>query len=108
MKNISELLLRRGTSFYKFGRIAIKFFLTIGAGLLAFIMMFADGYQLAYLAISGYYEFVNFLMVLAYLGILVGMIGMFLYFWGLHYLGLGQISKNTETPAVKNDELPEL
>ncbi len=108
MKNISELLLRKGTSFYKFGRIAIKFFLTIGAGLLAFIMMFADGYQLAYLAISGYYEFVNFLMVLAYLGIFVGMIGMFLYFLGLHYLGLGQISKNTEIPAVKNDELPEL
>jgi len=96
MKNISELLLERGTSFYEFGRSAIKFCFPIGVVIITLIMMFGDGYQLDYLAIDGYYGFVNFLMVLGYISLTVGSIGVLFYDLGLHYLGLGQIAKNTD------------
>lgn len=50
--------------------------------------------RLVYLAISGDYGFVNFLMMIGYLGILVGIIRISFYFIGLHYIWLGQIADN--------------
>lgn len=112
MQNISELLLARGTKFYNFGRMAIKYFLLGGIALAAVILLISQigwGYWgLDYLVLGGSFGVVNFLMVIAYIGILVGLIGLTLYFAGLHYMGLGQIAKNTETKTVVPDELPEL
>ena len=108
MKKVSELLLCQGTGFYRLGRITIKWFLTIGLGIIALIMLFAGDYRLGYLALNGHYAIVNILMVLGYLGTLIGLIGVSFYFIGLHYMGLGQIAKNTEEKAVESDELPEL
>ena len=111
MENVAELMFEKGTSFYKVGRIAIKWFLTIGVGLVALIMLFAGEYRVAYLALNGYYAFVTFLMVLGYIGTLVGLIGVPLYFLGLHFMGLGQIAKNTDnfnSDKTVCEELPEL
>lgn len=41
------------------------------------------------------YAFVNVLVVLSYIGIIAGLVGVKLYFWGMHYIGLGQTACNT-------------
>lgn len=112
MKSVSELLLNKGNSLYSEGKMLIKIFL-ISLAVFALILLItlmgwgADSILLSLTVTTGY-GFVNFLIVVAYLGILVGAVGFPLYFYGLHYMGLGQIAKNTEAPVVKRDELPEL
>ena len=112
MTNVSELLLDKGNSFYKKGKMLIKIF-RISLALFALILLIAlmgwGGYGLIrVLTFITSYPFVNFLTVVAYLGILIGLVGIPFYFLGLHYMGLGQIGKNTEKKEVISDELPEL
>lgn len=112
MTNVSELLLEKGNSFYKKGKMLIKIFL-ISLALFALILLIAlmdwgSRYGLILVLTFTSYPFVNFLTVVAYLGILIGLVGIPFYFLGLHYMGLGQIGKNTEKKEVISDELPEL
>ena len=112
MTNVSELLLEKGNSFYKKGKMLIKIFL-ISLALFALILLIAlmdwgSCYGLTLVLTFTSYPFVNFLTVVAYLGILIGLVGIPFYFLGLHYMGLGQIGKNTEKKEVISDELPEL
>lgn len=111
MKSVSELLLNKGNSLYSKGKMLIKIFL-ISLALFALILLIAlmgwGGSGLIWVLTFTSYPFVNFLTVVAYLGILIGLVGIPFYFLGLHYMGLGQIGKNTEKKEVISDELPEL
>ena len=66
--------------------------------LIAIASLIMGGSVIPYLlfAAEGSYKFVNFLDAVAYLGIVVGLIGIPLYFLGLIYVGLGQIAENTK------------
>lgn len=100
MNNVADLVLKKGEKFYRLGRTLVK---VLGISLAVFLLILL-------IAILGWgsivipyvflvnvdYAFVNFLIGLSYLGIVVGLIGVPFYFWGLHYMGLGQIAKNTE------------
>lgn len=95
MKNIPALLLEKGTSFYNFGSKTIRYFLIPGLFIIFFVLLGAgEGWRIDYLLIDGRYGFVNFLMALGYIGLIVGSVGLALYFLGLHYLGLGEISQS--------------
>ncbi|MGN0785251.1 MAG: hypothetical protein ACI4MR_06240 [Candidatus Aphodomorpha sp.] len=112
MENVSKLLLKKGKSFYKKGRPLIVLF-WIGFALVVLIPLisfigYGSSIAIGYLSLCGPIDFVNFLMGVGYLGILAGLIGFPLYFFGLHYMGLGQIAKNTETHIVNDSDLPEL
>lgn len=115
MTNVSDFVLNKGKSFYSKGKFMMKWLLLGGLALMVLIMLISQigwGYWgQDYLIISGTYGFVNFLMVIAYLGILIGLIGIPFYFIGLHYMGLGQIAKNTDnfnSEKSVSEELPEL
>ena len=100
MKNVSDLVLRKGQQFYGIGKTAAKI-LGISAGVLALILFIGllgwGAISLLYiLSLHSDFSFVNFLTGLSYFGILVGVIGVPFYFMGLHFLGLGQIAKNTD------------
>lgn len=113
MKNISKLLLGKGYSFYNKGKILIKI---LGISVAAFVLiilvaLIGFGGLGGVLYFDSEYGFANVLIAISYLGILVGLIGIPFYFIGLHYLGLGQISKNTDNLSrqeIPKDELPEL
>ena len=115
MKNISKLLLKKGNSYYRKGRILIKIFLISLAVFVLIQLVNIIGWGASNIVLTltatSIYGFVNILIIVAYLGILVGLIGVPFYFIGLHYLGLGQISKNTDNLSrqeIPKDELPEL
>lgn len=100
MTNVSELLLQKGNSFYEKGKTLIKIFLISLAVFALILLITLIGWGassiLLSLTVTTIYGFVNFLIVVAYLGILIGLIGIPFYFLGLHYMGLGQIAKNTD------------
>lgn len=101
MDNISALLLEKGTRLHKRGNLLIKISLVsiivivivcIGA-----LVMDGPEWMINCLAIKSAYGIVNLLMILAYFGVIIGGVaGGFLYYFGLHFMGLGQIVKNTE------------
>ena len=100
MKNVSDLVLRKGQQFYGIGKTAAKI-LGISAGVLAlilFIGLLGWGARSPFYVLSLHsgFSFVDFLTGLSYLGIFVGIIGVPFYFIGLNYMGLGQIAKNTD------------
>ncbi len=101
MVTISSLLYEKGTAFYYWGKFAIKGFLPAGFGLIALIQIISllgwGYFTPEYFILEGTYGFVIFLMVLAYLAILIGLTGINFYFLGLHYMGLAQIAKNAES-----------
>lgn len=101
MENISTLLSEKGTRFYKNGKLLLKISLVsvIVVIVVCIGALMMDGLEWAIncLAIRSAYGVVNLLMVLTYLGIIIGGIGgSSMYYWGLHFMGLGQIAKNTE------------
>lgn len=105
MNYIADFLLEKGNSFYNKGRLLIKILL-ISLAIFALVLLIAfigyGGIGVAYcLSLVSYYAIVNLLMGVTYVGILVGLVGIPLYFCGLHYLGLGQIAKNTQSPNQK-------
>ena len=106
MNNVSELVLKKGEKFYKVGRILVKV-LGISAAIFVLILLIAIlGWGMRIipyvLGVNVDYDFVNMLIGLSYLGILVGLIGVPFYFLGLHYMGLGQIAKNTDNLNLNN------
>ncbi len=116
MENVAELMFEKGTSFYNKGKTLLKILGISFAVFVLILLIAAIGWggftsSLYCLAIATGYGFVDFLIVVAYLGILIGLVGVPLYFLGLHYLGLGQIAKNTEnfnSERTVSEELPEL
>ena len=111
---VTNLLHERGERYYTKGHFLTRYFLLPGAALLGTILLVAllgwgSKGLLACLLIgnSPDYALVNFLMILAYLAILIGSIGFSLCFKGLHLLGLAQIAENT-APTKSGDTLPKL
>ncbi len=49
------------------------------------------------------YGFVNFLTVVSYIGIFIGIIGIPIFFLGLYYMGIGQIAVNTDKEDVEEN-----
>ena len=102
MENVSELLLEKGKGMCKLSK-KLLICAAIGLGLLLIVWMECarqgvSDYFPRYLALQGYdeYAFVNVVVFLAYLGILAGFGALPCYLYGLHFMGLGQIAKNTE------------
>ncbi len=100
MNYVPELVLEKGEKFYRLGGNLIKV-LWIDLAIFLSILLIAIlgwGIEAAPYVLSAHveYGFVNILVVLTYLGVLVGLVGVPFYFWGLHYMVLGQIAKNTE------------
>ena len=95
-------VLKKGLTFEKVGKILI-FCLLGGIGLLILITLITlamggdvdDIMRSLFFGQYGMYWFVNFFDAIAYLAILVGCFGIPLYFFGLVYVGLGQIAENT-------------
>lgn len=109
---VTDLLHKRGEHFYNLGSILCSYLLLPGALLFTAIQLIAllgwgsKGF-IACLILASDNGFVSLLSVLSYFAITVGLVGVALYFNGLHLLGLAQIAKNT-TPAPSPDALPEL
>ena len=100
MENVSELLLKKGKSMCGLSK-KLLICAAIGLGLLLIVWMVCaiqGAYFTEYLALQGYdeYAFVNVIVFLAYLGVLAGFGALPCYLYGLHFMGLGQIAKNTE------------
>ena len=102
MNRGTELLLK-GERYEKIGKILLYVFLG-GIGLLILVMIGialsgAPEYIPLYLALGVYsssYEFVRFLVILAYLAVVVGSFWVPFFFMGPVYQGLGKIVDNTE------------
>lgn len=101
MKN-STLLLKKGEKFYSLGKVLCKiWFGSIALLILTLVIAAliegpeAIGDCLTF-SIHKSYAYVNVIMVLAYLGFLVGAAGPVMYFNGLKFIGLGQIAENTD------------
>lgn len=100
MENVSELLLEKGKGMCKLSK-KLLICAAIGFALLLIVWLgcaIEGGYFSEYLALQGYdeYAFVNVVVLVAYLGILAGFGALPCYLYGLHFMGLGQIAKNTE------------
>lgn len=98
--DISKTLLEKGAKFYKVGGVLIKVLLA-SLALFALIMIigiigWGTGSCLYILTVYTRYTFVDILIVISYLGIVAGLVGLPFFFFGLHYMGLGQIAINTE------------
>ena len=93
MKN-SEMLIKEGHALLKLSKIAEKCFI-------AFIILFlptalcCGKYLPGYLALSGAYPIVNLLMCACYALLLICSFWLPLYFFGMIFIGLGQIAENT-------------
>ena len=92
--NIGELLISKGEKFYSLGKKGIIALLA-GIGLDALICVLS-------LIIEGRVYFLSGMEITvigSIVSILLAVVGLFLmpfFFFGLHYLGLGKICKNTE------------
>ena len=104
----------QGQTFYLVGKVGI--FCGVCAIVLIVLMGFislatgADFLSPMIFDIDDAYAFAYPFVVLAYIGFLFGVLGVYFYFYGLHLFGLGRIAVNTEkeTNATTNNELPEL
>ena len=110
----SSKLEATGQAFYIFGKIGMfsgvcGIALTILMGLIS-VATGADFFSPMIYDISMDYAFAFPFIWLADLGLLLGVLGVPSYFYGLHLFGHGRIAVNTEkeTNLVANDELPEL
>lgn len=115
MNNVSDLLLKKGEEFYNVGRTLLKVLgISIVSLTLIYLIALIGWGSKGILSVLTFtsYTFVNFLTIVSYLGILIGLGGISSYHLGLHYMGLGQIAKNTKNLIVNreasSDELPEL
>lgn len=110
-KLTSEKVEKKGQVFYQRG----KLFMLIGFygfSLLALICVIAllaydvEGLLLV-LALRPYdYEFLIPIIVLCYIAIGLGDIGIFLYFRGIHFFALGRIAVNTEQSGASKQMSP--
>lgn len=96
MDGISNRLLERGAKLYEGGIVMIKTCLIAGLVLLVITLVTTGEDVGEALTLRAYSTFTNILVAAAYLAILASLFGIRLYLLGLHYLGLGQIAKNTE------------
>ena len=91
---VSDMLLYTGERFYKKGKLGIKLLI---AGLIIGIL-FLVGQLLFTGEVYFFYEslaITKIIWVVSFALTGVGLPLTPLYFWGLHYMGLGQIAKNT-------------
>ena len=100
VKDIPDLLLRKGLEFYRFGKnmfLVLAISMVTFTTLIVFIEITADYSRKLYdcLALHSSSFLINLLFLLSYGGILLGIVGAVLYLIGLHYLGLGHIARNT-------------
>ncbi|MBR6816351.1 MAG: hypothetical protein IKM60_02470 [Clostridia bacterium] len=100
MENVGELLLKKGKWMCGLSK---KLFICAAIGLALLLIVWmgcamqdASEYFPEYLVFEGPYAFVNVIVFLAYLGVLAGFGALPCYLYGLHFMGLGQIAKNTE------------
>lgn len=92
--NIGELLISKGEKFYSIGKKGI-FLLLAGLGLAILICLISFiGYGKLYF-FDGY-AFTAFSWILSILLVLIGSFLIPFFFFGLHYMGLGQICENTK------------
>lgn len=102
---ISELLIYKGEQFRKIGLVgAVTLLCGVCLGIITMFCVIAGEYPPIALLVN---PFGIFTFVLDALG--AGLIPF--YFFGLHYLGLGQIVRNTSSAGgngILSDELPKL
>ena len=98
----AERLEKKGQSLYKSGKILI-FCGLCGLGLIILSILltgilvgFDEVEYLLTFQISDEYAFMYIIMPLSYLGFLLGLIGVPMYFNGLNIFALGKIANNTE------------
>ena len=106
MENITDLLKNEGTVLFKCGKILIKL-LSVALAILILVLIVAligfGGIDTVIdcLSINANSGFVNFVIGILYFVITLGLIGIPLYFCGLHFLGLHQIAKTARSIAKK-------
>ena len=100
VNDIPNILLKKGQYFSKFGHELFFTGMASAVLLLIFIVVVEltesyPGEVVDCLALDSLSFLVNILFLLTYLGISFGFVGVPIYMFGLHCLGLGQIAKNT-------------
>ena len=98
----SEKLEKKGQAFYLGGKVLMLIGI-IGLGMLLLSMIITmmlfgpEGIALLFLFEFGSgFEFMYLIMPLSYIGILLGIAGIGLYFFGINLYALGRIAHNTE------------
>ena len=98
----SKKVEEKGQSIYKLGKIfmfigVIGFALVVLSLLIAMMVVGADdAFELLIFDIADRFAFMYPIMIISYLGILLGLIGVGLYFCGINLFALGRIVNNTE------------
>ena len=64
-------------------------------GAIIFVILGEGQWLVGYLTLKGGYSFVTFLFLIDYLGLVLGFLGLPIYFSSLLYIGIGQIAINT-------------
>ena len=64
-------------------------------GVIIFVITGNNMYLGEYLAFDGHYSFVQFLFIIDYLGLALGLLGLPFYLMSLVYIGIGQVAINT-------------
>ncbi len=110
----SSKLEAKGQAFYLVGKLgmligAIGIALTVLIGIIS-LATGAKFFSPMIFDIDSSYAFAYPFVIIAYLAIAFGIIGVPFYFYGLQLFGLGRIAVNTEKEAtsISVDEIPEL
>jgi len=93
-EKVSERLLRTGDKFLRNS----KWMFWVGVSLIAFVafLMLVVEWNYSFDTLQEFFGYYTFWAIVWYLGAISACTGIVLFFSGLHYMGLGQIAKNTD------------